>query len=153
MKDKKLQLTKEGLQKIKDELEERKTSIRKEIADRIENARKMGDLSENSAYKAALEDRTLNEKIIKDLEDMVTRAEVIKKSSNGEVSLGSSVVVSVGGREMNYEVVGAMEADPTGGSISNESPIGAALIGRKPGDEVKIELPAGERVFKIVKVS
>lgn len=146
------QLTKEGLEKLIKELEERKTIVRTQIADRIEYARRMGDLSENAEYKAALEDRTLNEKIITDLEDMVSNAVVIEKSVNGEISLGSRVTVSIGGKEVVYDVVGAMEADPMGGKISNESPIGSALIGKKQGAEVTVSLPAGDRVFRVVKV-
>jgi len=152
MKDNGYKLTKEGLEKIKEELNERLTTIRREIADRIDYARRMGDLSENSAYKAALEDRTLNEKVIKDLEDMISRAQIIEKPKHGEVSLGSKVTVNVAGKEMIYEVVGALEADPMGGRISNESPIGAALMGKKTGEEVLITLPSGERTFRVVKV-
>lgn len=152
MKDKTVQLTQEGLEKLKTELNERLTTIRTQIADRIEYARRMGDLSENAEYKAALEDRTLNEKVINDLQNMISNAEVIEKSSNGEVSLGSKVTVSFGGREIVYEVVGAMEADPLGGRISNESPIGSALIGKRKGADVKVTLPTGEANFRIVDV-
>jgi transcription elongation factor GreA len=152
MKDKTVQLTQEGLEKLKTELNERLTTIRTQIADRIEYARRMGDLSENAEYKAALEDRTLNEKVINDLQNMISNAEVIEKSSNGEVSLGSKVTVSFGGREIVYEVVGAMEADPLGGRISNESPIGSALIGKRKGTDVKVTLPTGEANFRIVDV-
>ncbi len=152
MKDTKLQLTRIGLEKLKQELQERLTTVRTKIADAIEDARRMGDLSENAAYKAALEDRTLNEKLIRDLEDMISRAEIIEKSSNGEVSLGSKVTVSIAGKETVYEVVGAMEADPIGGRISNESPIGSALMGKKPGEDVTITLPTGDRIFRVVKV-
>lgn len=153
MKDTKLQLTRTGLEKLKNELQDRLTTVRVTIADAIEDARRMGDLSENAAYKAALEDRTLNEKLIRDLENMISRAEIIEKSSNGEVSLGSKVTVSIAGKETLYEVVGAMEADPVGGRISNESPIGVALMGKKPGDDVTITLPTGERILRIVKVA
>lgn len=147
-----LHFTQKGYNKIVKEFKERKTEIRREIADRIDYARRLGDLSENSAYKAALEERTVNEKRIRELEDMISRAKIIKPGTDGEISIGSEVKLSVDGRDIVYELVGAMEADPSAGKISNESPIGIALIGHRKGDAVSVKLPTGARTFKIVEV-
>ena len=152
MKDKALHLTQDGYNKIKEDLKNRKIVVRKEIADKIDAARRLGDLSENSAYKSALEDRTINEKRIQELEDMVSHAEIIQQTVNGVVSLGSEVSVLIDDKEMIYKIVGATEADPISLAISNESPIGAALIGKREGEEVEVQLPAGSRTFKIIKV-
>lgn len=150
---KNLHFTQEGYNKIVEELKERKTMTRREIADRIDYARRLGDLSENSAYKAALEDRTVNEKRIRELDDMISRAKIIKPGNKGKISVGSEVRLASDGREIVYKIVGAMEADPSAGMISNESPIGIALIDHKKGDEVSVELPSGKKVFEIIDVS
>lgn len=148
-----MQLTQEGYNKIEKELADRKTKVRKEIADKIEYARKLGDLSENSAYKAALEDRTINEKQIQELENILSKSKIVVKNGSGEVSVGSEVTVKIDEREVIYKIVGATEADPIQLAISDESPIGAALIGKKEGDEISVELPSGNKVFKILGVS
>lgn len=147
-----LHFTQDGYNKIIAELKERKTKVRREIADRIDYARRLGDLSENSAYKAALEERTVNEKRIRELDDMISRAKIIEPGKNGEISVGSEVRLSTDGKEIVYRLVGAMEANPAQGMISNESPIGISLIGHRTGDEVSVQLPTGSRKFKIIDV-
>ena len=152
MKKEELKVTQSGYDKLVIELENAKTKVRKDIADRIDYARRMGDLSENSAYQAAMEDRRHNEKRIRELKNIISRARVVERASNGEISLGSKVTISFNDREFDYEVVGATEADPTTMKVSNESPIGAALMGHKKGDIVMVMLPTGDREFEIVNI-
>lgn len=152
MKKEELKVTQSGYDKLLAELEEAKTKIRREIADRIDYARGFGDLSENSAYHAAMEDRRHNEKRIRELEDMISRAKVVESATNGEISLGSKVTVIYDGKEFDYEIVGATEANPAAMKVSNESPIGAALMDHKKGEKVVVTLPMGDREFEIVNI-
>lgn len=149
-------VTPEGLARMQEELRERKEVRRVEIAARLESAIKMGDLSENADYHAAKEDQAFNEGRIRDLEDQLWRVKVITSHKTTKtVQLGSQVtIVEVGDEEFeeSYRIVGAQEADPTQGRISNESPIGRALLGARPGDVVSAETPAGRLRFKVVQI-
>ena len=132
-------LSKEGLEKLKNELEYLKTDKRKEIADRLKHAKSLGDLSENAEYKETLEAMSLAEDRIEKLEDIIKRAVVIEKGSGSSVQLGSSVKIrkETDGKICEYVLVGQEETDVSIGKISNQSPIGGALIGKKKATRSK----------------
>ncbi len=145
------QITEEGKQELEAELEELK-SRRGGIADKIAEARDFGDLSENAEYDSAREEQGLVESRIAEIEDILLNAEIIKGGSKSKVSLGSKVELKTGKKTVTYTVVGPVEADPLEGKISNESPIGLALMGKKVGDAVVIKTPKGEIEYEIVKI-
>ena len=154
---KETQITAEGLQKLEEELAQRKSVIREEILERIKEARAQGDLSENSEYDQAKEDQGKNESRIVELEQMIKTAVIIDTSASskeGKVSLGCTVVLKdmETDEEETYTLVGTTEADPFDNKISNESPVGKAVIGKKIGDVVIAVTPAGELSYKIVEV-
>ena len=148
-------LSKEGLEKLKNELESLKTDKRKEIADRLKHAKSLGDLSENAEYKETLEAMNLTEDRIEKLEDIIKRAVVIEKSSGSTVQLGSAVKIKkeIDGKICEYFLVGQEEADISLGKISNQSPIGRALMGKGKGDKVKVLTPGGEINYMIENIS
>ena len=152
-----IKLTDEGLKKLQDELENLKTVGRTEIAEKIKVARGYGDLSENSEYDEAKNEQAKIEARIVELEAMLKNVEIIaeKKSATKTVTIGSKVkVLDVEfDEELEFRVVGSAEADPANGLISDESPVGKALLGAKAGDTVKAETPDGEVDFKIVAIS
>ncbi len=148
-------VTKEGLQKIKDELDHLCNAKREEIASKLEIAIKQGDLKENADYHAAKEEQGFIEARIKDLEDSLRRAQIIKDSGpSTTVRVGSTVTIldEEYGDEEKYYIVGAHEADPANGRISNESPYGKALIGAKKGKTVSVETPGGQVRLQIIKI-
>ncbi len=145
------QITEEGKQELEAELEELK-SRRGAIADKIAEARDFGDLSENAEYDSAREEQGLVESRIAEIEDILLNAELIKGGSKTKVSLGSKVELKTGTKTVVYAVVGPVEADPLEGKISNESPIGVALMGKKVGDKATIKTPKGEIEYEIVKI-
>ena len=147
-------LTEEGLRKLEQELEYLRTTKRAEIADRLHQAMEDGELIENAEYEAAKNEQAFVEGRILTLETMLNNAVIIKGDGpQGQVHLGSSVTVrEEGGSPETYQLVGAAEADPRNGRISNESPLGKALMGRKVGDEVKVTAPAGVLTFTIVEI-
>jgi transcription elongation factor GreA len=146
-------ITQDALDKMQAELEALKAK-RGEITARIEAALAHGDLSENFEYHEAKDTQGMNESRIKELEHMIKNAQVVEKTTTGNVGLGSEVVVEVMGNEMTFEIVSFNQADPANGKISNESPIGVALLGHKAGDAVMVETPSGSQVeYKIVSVS
>ena len=154
---KETQITAEGLQKLEEELAQRKSVIREEILERIKEARAQGDLSENSEYDQAKEDQGKNESRIVELEQMNKTAVIIDTSASskeGKVSLGCTVVLKdmETDEEETYTLVGTTEADPFDNKISNESPVGKAVIGKKIGDVVVAVTPAGELSYKILEV-
>lgn len=156
MAEKKVLLTYDGLKKLEEELEILKTVRRKDVAGKIKEARGQGDLSENAEYDAAKEEQAEIEARIVTLEKMLRNAEVIDEEevSGDVVSLGATVEVEdVEFNEvMTYTIVGSAEADPMNGRISNESPVGMALLGQGQGHSVTIDTPDGEAEFKIVKI-
>ena len=154
MADKPVYLTKEGKEKLQQELEYLTTVRRREVAEAIKSAKEEGDLSENSAYDEAKLNQGFLEGKIQTIEGQLRNAIIIDKNGHSdEVIIGSTVTVEEEGfGEETYQIVGSAEADPMEGKISNESPIGMALIGAKVGDEVKAETPGGETIFKVVKV-
>ena len=146
------QITVEGRKELEAELEKLK-GRRGEIADKIADARGYGDLSENAEYDAAREEQGLVESRVAEIEDILLNAEIIKGSKKSSVSLGSKVELKNGGGKVHYHVVGPDEADPTSGRISNESPIGKALMGKKIGEKATVSTPKGEIHYEIVTIS
>ena len=147
-------LTQNGLDGLKKELKHL-LDQRHGIADRIKQARELGDLSENAEYQTAREEQDRLETRIGELEHVVLHSKLIKKpKSNGRVKLGSTVKLkSADGKSKEFQVVGTMEADPLSGKISDESPIGKVLIGKKIGDKVEIKLPSENSTYKITSIS
>lgn len=145
-------ITKQGKEDLEKELKELIDS-RSDVADEIAAARENGDLSENAEYTAAREKQSRVEARIAEIEGILDGAQIIKSDGDGTISLGDHVVVSQDGKESAFDVVGAIEADPANNKISHESPLGAALMGKKVGDEVSITTPKGEKVYKVVSVN
>ncbi len=146
-------LTPEGEAKLKAELKELTGPRRIELAERLRSAIQMGDLSENADYHKAKEDQAFLEGRIQEIEAILRMAVIIEKSSGDAINLGSKVTVQEEGFEPEtYFMVGAKEADPRHGKISNESPIGSALMNHRVGDVVIAETPGGKLKFKILKV-
>lgn len=153
---KSVQLTKDGLEKLKNELEKLKTVGRTDIAEKIRVARGYGDLSENSEYDEAKNEQAKIEARIIELEKMLEDVVIINDEvSTDEVTIGVTVTVfdEEFDEELTYRVVGSAEADPMNGLISDDSPVGKALLGKKVDDEVLAETPMGEIKFKIVGIS
>ncbi len=148
---KQYQLTLEGKKELEAELEELK-SRRGEIADKIAEARDFGDLSENAEYDAAREEQGLVETRIAEIEDIISNASIIKASHRNTIGLGSKVELKTGKKIVAYTIVGPVEADPIEGKVSNESPIGMALFGKKVDDKVTIDTPKGSITYTIVSI-
>ncbi len=146
------EMTQAGLDKLKNELTELKKNKRPAVIKRIKEARELGDLSENADYQDAREEQAFIEGRIKELEAMIKDAHVVGGVAQGTVGMGSKVEVSTGSDKMTFEIVGPNESDPSSGSISNESPIGRALIGHKAGEQVGVETPGGVVEYQILKV-
>ena len=155
--DKHVYLTKEGLEKLQQDVENMKTVRRKEVAERLKQAIGFGDLSENSEYDDAKNEQAFIEGEIQRMEEMLINVVVIEdgaKVDDGTITIGSKVVIRFVGddEEEEYKIVGTVEADPMNNRISNESPVGKAIIGHKAGDIVDIEVPTGIVQYEIVKV-
>jgi transcription elongation factor GreA len=150
-------LTPEGLEKLKKEIEVLSTDKRREVAERIKEAREFGDISENSEYDDAKNEQAMLEARIATLEDKLRSASVINPSelSPDLVRVGSVVHVKDegSGKSLTYTIVGSTEADPSSNKLSNESPVGKALVGRKKGDTAKVTLPNGKtRELTVIKI-
>ncbi len=147
-------LSREGFENLQKELDELKNKRRKEIADRIEYAKSLGDISENAEYQSAKENQWENESRIAELEDKLSRAKIISKEAGAEIQLGSFISIKKDkGEEIeNYSLVGSEEADPLAGRISYESPTGAALLGREKGQTVEVLTPNGKIRYTIIDV-
>ena len=156
MEEKKTILTYAGLKKLEDELHDLKVNKRREIAGKIKEAREQGDLSENAEYDAAKDEQRDIETEIAELEAILANCEVIQDNDkNKDVVKMESVVVLHDvefDEDIEYTIVGSSEADSLNNKISNESPLGAALIGKKKGDTVKVEAPVGEIEYTVVSV-
>jgi transcription elongation factor GreA len=146
-------LTQKGLEELNGELEERKKR-RSEIAKKIESAREQGDLMENTEYDSAKNEQGENESRIMEIEDILRRAVIISKENKSSVQLGSSVRLQKDASDIpeDYFLVGPEEANPSEGKISNESPLGSALIGKKKGENVKILTQNGKINYTIIDV-
>lgn len=145
----------EFLQKLKDELQNLKTNKRRELANRIEAAKALGDLSENAEYHEAKDELGFVEGRILEIEDLLKHAVVIEHEADAgtNVRVGSKVKVRVNDKEKDFEIVGSNEADPLTGKISNESPIGQALLGAHAGDKVNVKTPTGATVYEVLEIS
>ncbi len=147
-------VTREGYERLREELEYLREVRRPEIAAIVAEARSHGDLRENSAYDAARHDQMMNERRIADLDTLFRNAVIVDNlpASNGAVGVGSTVTIDWDGEEERYTIVGAIEAKPTEGKISNQSPIGAALLGKRPGEKAEVPTPAGSQMVTILRV-
>jgi transcription elongation factor GreA len=148
---KQYQITAEGKNELELELIDLK-SRRGEVADKIAEARDFGDLSENAEYDAAREEQGLLETRIAEIEDILNNADIIKATSKSKIGLGSRVELKTGAKKVVYTIVGPVEADPLEGKVSNESPIGMALYGKKVDDKVTITTPKGDINYTVVAV-
>lgn len=145
------QITLEGKKELEAELIELKAR-RGEVADKIAEARDFGDLSENAEYDAAREEQGLLETRIAEIEDIVNNAELIKATKRSTIGLGSKVDLKTGKKTVSYTIVGPVEADPLEGRISNESPIGHALFGKKVDDTITISTPKGDVTYTVTQI-
>ena len=146
-------LTKAGVEELQTELDAL-TAKRPDIADAIKSARELGDLAENAEYQSALAEKDRNEARISELENILQNVEIIKKPrGDSKVQLGSTVKLRNDGKTKEFQVVGTVEADPLNGKISDESPIGQALMGKQVGEKVEIVTPSDTTTYKIVDIS
>ena len=154
--DKKNILTYQGLKKLEDELQELKVVKRKEVAQKIKEAREQGDLSENAEYDAAKDEQRDIEARIEDIEKILKNAEVVveEEVDLDKISVGCTVRIldCEFDEELEYKIVGSTEANSLKGKISNESPVGRALIGAKVGDTVKVETQVGDLEYKVLEI-
>jgi transcription elongation factor GreA len=151
-------LTKDGFQKLQDELEYLRTAKRQEVAERLHEAMEGGELIENAEYEAAKNEQAFVEGRIQELEIILAAAHLIDESSAHQdptlVQVGDTVVIEdEDGSTEEYTIVGAAEADPRAGKISNESPLGKALLNHHPGDEVTVDAPGGAFKVKVIKTT
>jgi len=152
--DKPVLISAEGLRKLEIELQELRTTKRQEVADRIHSAMEFGDYSENSELEQAKNDQAFLEGRILMLEQMIKNAVMIDQDGHHEmVEIGSQVTIELEGERTQYVIVGSAEAAPAEGRISNESPVGKALLGHRKGDTVHVSVPAGAVEMKILSVS
>ena len=142
-----------GYNKLQAELNYLKTEKRMEIADRIQNAKDMGDLSENAEYSEAKDAQAFNEGRILEITQILKNLTVVESgNSSDKVSMGSKITVKVGEKEKIFTIVSFNEADPIEGKISNESPLGMAVLEKKKGDSITVDTPKGEVVYKIINI-
>lgn len=155
MNQKKTVLTEEGSKKLQDELHTLKTVRRREVAEAIQRAKEQGDLSENAEYVDAKEEQGHVEQRIAEIEATLKSAKIIHKEENGShdiVAVGDAVTIRWNGSEKTYSIVGPNEVDPSAGKISNESPLGRALIGKRTGERATIRTPGGVKEATVVRV-
>ncbi len=146
-------LTRDGLQKLQAELHDLKNNRRREIAERIQQAKELGDLSENAEYVEAKTEQAFTEGRIMELEAIIRDAILIDEQQRSDtIDVGSSLTAEVDGTTMEFSIVGSNEADPAQGKISNESPLGSAFIGKKAGEKVIVQTPGGAREYEILTV-
>ena len=150
---KKYLLTKEGLEKLNEELKHLVNDKRKEVIERIREAAAHGDLSENADYAQAREEQSFIEGRVQEIEDIIKNAEIITTTTHGNtITIGSTATIKNGGGEKKYTIVGSNEANPREGKISNESLVGKALLGRKAHEKFKVTTPAGDMEYEIVSI-
>lgn len=156
MKTDNILLTKDGLESLKKELDELKNVKLAEVVSRVSKAREDGDLSENSAYQFGKQEQEFVEGRIEELEELLKNAKLVAVNGhagkNGIIDLGCTVTVSVSGKKQIFQIVGEWEASPAEKKISGSSPLGKALMGKKVGEKVEVEAPAGKVVYAIVNV-
>lgn len=153
MDDKKIYITKDGLADLKKEHKELVNVKRPDVLSRVSQARSLGDLSENAEYVAAREDLSFIDGRIDELEELLKQAIIISESHNNHmVKLGSKVTLHANGKKADYTVVGEWEADPTAKKISHKSPLGLALMGKRVGEKVEVEAPAGKVLYTVKSI-
>jgi len=145
-------ITKDGLNKLKEELSELTNVKRVEIANKIKEAREMGDISENSAYDEAVQEQAYVEGRIRELEEIIKNSAIREIDKNGLIDVGCKVTVHIDGDEEYFHIVGAPEANPKEKKISHESPLGSALLGKKVGDKIEVEAPVGKLAYTVLKI-
>lgn len=147
-------LTAERLEELKKELVQLKTVRRREIAERLQQAKELGDLKENAEYAEARDEQNIVESRIFELDDMIKNATIIKYdgSRGAMVEIGSTAVVTREGKQLRFTIVGSNETKPAEGFISNESPLGKAFLGKKIGDVVTVGTPGGSVTYTITKI-
>lgn len=153
MDTKKIYLTREGLEELKQEYEELTKIKRPEVLNRVSQARSMGDLSENAEYTVAREELSFIDGRIDELEELLKQVVLISNNHSNTIKLGSTVKVNAGSVKDVFTVVGEWEADPKEKKISHESPLGKALLGKKVGEKVEVEAPAGKIVYTIEAIN
>ena len=142
------------LQELTEKLQFLKNVRRRQVAEKIAKAKDLGDLSENAEYSEAKDEQALLEKKIAELEDIIESVVIVKKSGDqSTVSFGSVVEIEYNGQKKEYSIVGSEEADPSQGKISNESPLGSALMEHKKGDIIEVKTPKGLIKYTILKIS
>ncbi|MDD4476822.1 MAG: transcription elongation factor GreA [Patescibacteria group bacterium] len=148
-------LTPSGFTELKKEYDELKTNKIPEIANRIDDAKQQGDLSENAEYHQAREDMSWAKTRLLELDRILENAKVMDEPKNGKdkISIGSTATVKVNGNKKEYTIVGAQEANPLKGLISNESPLGRAFLGRKKDDKMEVVVPAGKQTYEIIEIN
>lgn len=148
----KIQFTKDGFKQLQAELDDLQKVRRPAAVSRLGRARAMGDLSENSEYTAAKEDLAFVEGRVQEIEELIKNAVIIDVKAQDGISIGVEVTVEKDGKEETYSIVGEFEADPMLKKLSATSPIGKALLGKKEGDSVEVQVPAGKLKYKIIKI-
>jgi transcription elongation factor GreA len=145
-------LTKDGLEKLKKEVADLETRGRKEAAEKMRHAISFGDLSENAAYDDARESQNLLEAKISDLKAIIASAEIIEKSCKKEIQMGCTVSLLSEGKKMEFQIVGAEEADVFSGKISYQSPLGKQLLNKIKGDKICLATPGGKTEYEILEI-
>ncbi len=145
-------LSQESLEALKKEYEDVKYNRIPNVANKINEAKQQGDLSENAEYHQAKEEMAWAQGRLLELENIIGNAQIIEKNKSDKIGLGNTVVVEINKIEKTYQIVGAQEVDPINGKISNESPLGNAFLGHKAGDKVEVQTPAGLQNYEIKKV-
>jgi transcription elongation factor GreA len=146
-------LTKEGLSELQEKLKELKGVRRRQIAEAIHTAKEQGDLTENAEYVNAKEEQRRIEEQIASIEVKIKNARVITRAGTDQVSVGNTVKLKCNGKELTYRIVGSEEANPLEAKISNESPVGRALLGKKKGETVVIPTPVGDKECTIITIT
>ena len=154
MSEEKIYVTKKGLKDLEDELGYLVNTRRKEVAEELQKTREMGDISENAAYEAARNEQSFIEGRIEELEELLKRTLLIQEEEGSVlVGIGARVTLHIDGDDQDFRIVGVAETDPGSGKISHKSPLGMALMGKKVGDKVTVDAPAGKITYKVLKIS
>ena len=152
MVEEKVYLTREGLKNLQEEYDQLVNVRRKEVAEKLQKARDLGDITENAAYDTARDEQAFVEGRVAELDDLLKRVEMVGEEKASAVQVGSKVKVHLDGNEQEFQIVGAPEANPIDGKISHESPLGQALLGKKVGEEVEIDAPAGRLIYHVLEI-
>jgi len=142
----------QSLETLKKEFETIKDTTIPEIAKRIDEAKQQGDLSENAEYHQAREDMSWAQGRLKELEQIINNSKIITNHKGDNIVIGSKVEIKINNQEREYTIVGPQEVNPAKGLISNESPLGQALLGHKVGDKIEVSAPIGKQIYEIIKI-